>query len=91
MDHNAHLLVCVDASGAEDLEVLRIYRRLPDDDARRRGFVRVIDDSGEDYLYPESAFLALPAQPCRSHPPLAGAGGVSGFTPTAHKYSSVRR
>ncbi len=43
--------------------MLKIYRRLPDDEAASKGFVRVIDDSGEDYLYPESAFVPLPLPP----------------------------
>ena len=58
-----HLLICVANQGAEDLQVLKIYRRLPDEEAASKGFVRVIDDSGEDYLYPESAFLSLPLPP----------------------------
>lgn len=32
------------------------YRVLPDADAAEYGFLRVIDDSGEDYLYPQSHF-----------------------------------
>ena len=56
----SHFLVCVLNEGADDLQVLKIYRRVPDDQAAAKGFVRVIDDSGEDYLYPESAFLPLP-------------------------------
>ena len=38
------------------LTVNKTYRVLPDDDAAEHGFLRVIDDSGEDYLYPESHF-----------------------------------
>jgi len=55
----SRLVVCVDAEGAEDLQILKVYRRLPDETAESRGLLRVIDDSGEDYLYPESAFLPL--------------------------------
>jgi hypothetical protein len=39
--------------------VRRIYRVLPDDSAARSSFIRVIDDSGEDYLYPSRLFLPL--------------------------------
>lgn len=60
MSQETHLLVCVNDTGAEDLHVLSVYRRVPDTVAEARGFVRIIDDSGEDYLYPESAFLPLP-------------------------------
>lgn len=54
------LVICIGNEGAEDLQVLRVYRRLSDEAAEVRGFLRVIDDSGEDYLYPEGAFLPLP-------------------------------
>lgn len=39
------------------LEVHKIYRVLPDDDAAADGDVRVIDESGEDYLYPADYFV----------------------------------
>jgi hypothetical protein len=32
---------------------------LPDARAKRDGYLRVIDESGEDYLYPESLFVTL--------------------------------
>jgi hypothetical protein len=60
MDQPSHLVICVRNEGAEDLQVLKIYRRMPDEVAEPRGFLRVVDDSGEDYLYPKSNFLALP-------------------------------
>jgi hypothetical protein len=41
------------------LEVRKVYRALPDRAAAARHFVRIIDESGEDYLYPDSYFLAL--------------------------------
>ncbi|HXU46627.1 MAG TPA: hypothetical protein VN783_13960 [Thermoanaerobaculia bacterium] len=53
-------VICIANEGAEDLQILKVYRRLGDDDAEAKGFLRVIDDSGEDYLYPRSAFAVLP-------------------------------
>ena len=46
------------------LEVRKLYQRLPDPDAERSGMLRVVDESGEDYLYPRAHFLAvdLPAE-----------------------------
>ena len=41
------------------LELLKVYRALKDDDARRDGFVRVVDESGEDYLYPKDYFVPI--------------------------------
>ena len=44
------------------LELHKIYRALGDSDAAKHGLVRVIDESGEDYLYPSRYFIpvALP-------------------------------
>ena len=41
------------------LEVRKVYRVLPDTDAWGSGHVRVIDESGEDYLYPAEFFVTL--------------------------------
>jgi hypothetical protein len=61
------LLVCLDNSGYEvSLERRKIYVALPDARAGNSGQVRVIDESGEDYLYPKQLFveISLP-QPIR--------------------------
>ena len=52
-------LLCVRNTGCEDLELHKVYERLPDDTASRDGYVRVIDESQEDYLYPEDHFVAV--------------------------------
>jgi len=39
------------------LERRKIYEVLPDPDAAKEGLIRVIDESGDDYLYPESYFI----------------------------------
>jgi hypothetical protein len=49
--------ICVENRGAEDLEVRKVYRVLHDKDAAAAGYVRVIDESGEDYLYPADYFV----------------------------------
>ena len=41
------------------LETRKVYRGLSDPAAEGRGFVRVIDESGEDYLYPEACFVGV--------------------------------
>ncbi len=51
--------MCVDPGANDDLQARRIYRVLPDPSAARSRYVRVIDDSGEDYLYPERLFLPV--------------------------------
>ena len=52
-------VVCVGNDGCEDLELRKIYRVLPDKSAAEDGYVRVIDESREDYLYPSDCFLPL--------------------------------
>ena len=41
------------------LEVRKLYPRIPDSDAERHGQIRIVDESGEDYLYPEEYFRAI--------------------------------
>lgn len=53
-------LVCVNNAGyPASLELRKLYEVLPDDVAARLGQVRVINESGEDYLFPESLFAAV--------------------------------
>jgi hypothetical protein len=53
-------VVCVRNTGyPASLELRKIYQALPDADAEAHNLLRVIDESGEDYLYPEKFFLAL--------------------------------
>jgi hypothetical protein len=51
--------VCVANEGCDDLQVWKLYRLLPDPAASAEGYVRVVDDSGEDYLYPASRFVVV--------------------------------
>ena len=54
-----HFAVCIQSGDCEDLELLKIYQVLTDEDALQDGYLRIIDASGEDYLYPEQYFLRL--------------------------------
>lgn len=60
--------ICVQNRGAEDLDVHKVYRVLPDKAAAVEGYLRVIDESGEDYLYPANyfVFVALPQKAKRA-------------------------
>jgi hypothetical protein len=52
--------VCLKNTGYEaSLEPRKIYEVLPDQEAEKHRQIRVIDESGEDYLYPESFFAAI--------------------------------
>ena len=60
--------ICIDNTAYPvSLDVLKLYRVVPDRDAERDGDLRVIDESGEDYLYPANCFVAveLPRQTVR--------------------------
>jgi hypothetical protein len=53
-------VVCINnAKYPASLELHKIYRVLPDEDAVREGDIRVIDESGEDYLYPAEWFVPI--------------------------------
>jgi hypothetical protein len=57
------LVVCIDNEGyAASLEKRKIYVALRDANAEKHGLLRIIDESGEDYLYPKTSFrsIALP-------------------------------
>lgn len=51
--------ICVENHGAEDLDIRKVYRVLHDKDAAATGYVRVVDESGEDYLYPADYFVFI--------------------------------
>jgi hypothetical protein len=54
------LVVCVRNEGYEvSLEQRKIYQTLPDAAAARHGQLRVLDESGEDYLYPKHFFVEV--------------------------------
>lgn len=53
-------LLCVQNSDyPASLELRKVYRVISDPAARSKGFVRVVDESGEDYLYPECYFVKI--------------------------------
>jgi hypothetical protein len=43
----------------EDLEARKLYQVLPDREAAREGYIRVVDESGEDYMYPSDLFVPV--------------------------------
>jgi hypothetical protein len=59
-DFPARFAVCIKNTGyPASLELYKIYRILSDDEAAHDGDVRVIDESGEDYLYPADYFVVI--------------------------------
>ncbi len=60
---NSYVL-CIDNAGyPESLEVRKVYVVLPDDRAKARQYVRIIDETGEDYLYPSKYFVPIRLPP----------------------------
>jgi hypothetical protein len=51
--------VCVANDDCDDLTLSMLYRVLPDEDAAGEGLLRVVDDSGDDYLYPAVRFVIV--------------------------------
>ena len=59
-DTAQRFVVCIDNSGYEaSLELYKLYPVLPDPDAGRDGDIRIIDESGEDYLFAAHRFVAI--------------------------------
>lgn len=58
------LVLCLQNRGYEaSLERRKLYQVIPDRDAQKHGQLRVIDESGEDYLYPASFFALIKLPP----------------------------
>ena len=55
----AQFVLCIENDGCEDLEKRKFYQFLPDEDAVQEGYLRVVDESEEDYLYPKSYFIFI--------------------------------
>jgi hypothetical protein len=56
---NPEFVLCVRNKGCDDLQVRKAYLAIPDPVAAAEGFVRVLDESGEDYLYPAKCFVPI--------------------------------
>ena len=55
---DSKFVICIDNSKyPASLEKLKIYEILPDADAAKTQHIRVVDESGEDYLYPATCFI----------------------------------
>ena len=63
-DSTESYVLCVDNGGyPESLEVRKVYAVLPDERAAVNDYVRVIDETGEDYLYPAKYFVPIQLPP----------------------------
>jgi hypothetical protein len=56
-------VLCVEADADSDLTPRKVYEVIADAKAEREGFLRVIDESGDDYLYPADCFVDIGLPP----------------------------
>jgi hypothetical protein len=60
----ANFVVCLNNTGYDaSLDVRKIYQTVTDAKAEKLGLIRVIDESGEDYLYPKKLFAVIEVSP----------------------------
>ena len=58
-DHHFRFAICIANDGCDDLELWKLYRVLPDVKAAQEDYLRIVDESGEDYLYSASRFVLV--------------------------------
>lgn len=56
---NYDFALCIDNRDCGDLEKGKVYKVLQDTEATQEGYLRIVDESEEDYLYPASYFVSL--------------------------------
>jgi len=52
-------VLCIENKDCEDLDKRKIYQVLPDTQSEKEGYFRILDESGEDYIYPQSYFISI--------------------------------
>ncbi|BCX82854.1 hypothetical protein MIT9_P2445 [Methylomarinovum caldicuralii] len=58
--NDTRFVLCIDNSAyPAALEKRKVYQVVPDPEAQRHHCLRVVDESGEDYLYPDPCFVAI--------------------------------
>ena len=58
-EKESKFVLCIRNEDCDDLEPRKIYQVLLDESAADDGYIRVIDESGEDYLYPQDYFIPI--------------------------------
>jgi hypothetical protein len=57
-------VVCLDNAGYDAaLDVRKLYRVVPDSKSEKLGLLRIVDESGEDYVYPKRLFAEIAVSP----------------------------
>jgi hypothetical protein len=55
----SNFVLCINNENEDDLTMFKVYQVLTDESAQKDNYLRIIDDSGEDYLYPASHFIFI--------------------------------
>lgn len=58
-EQNRQFMLCIKNDGCDDLQIRKIYELLHDESAAKDDYLRIVDESGEDYLYPASYFCPV--------------------------------
>ena len=59
-NNETRIAICIDNSDYElSLQCRKVYTILPDPDAEKDDYVRIVDETGEDYLFPANRFIFL--------------------------------
>ncbi len=58
-DLSTKFAICIDTDDPDLLTPRMVYQVLPDDNAAKSGFLRIVDNEGEDYLYPAKFFVPV--------------------------------
>ena len=58
-NENERFVLCIENKDCEDLQTRKVYHVLSDEEAQKEGYLRVVDESGGDYLYPQSYFVTV--------------------------------
>jgi hypothetical protein len=62
-NQKSRFAICISNHGCDDLEIWKLYRVLPDPKAAKEDLLRVVDESGEDYLYSAERFVVVELAP----------------------------
>ncbi|MCC6453980.1 MAG: hypothetical protein IT328_03480 [Caldilineaceae bacterium] len=61
---SSKFVMCIDNKGYKfSLTVHKVYQLLPDSEAEADGMIRIVDDTGEDYLFGEQRFVPVDLPP----------------------------
>ena len=64
VERQPQFAICINNSTyPDDLKVRTVYQVLPDDSAAKSNYIRVIDETGDDYLYPVEYFVFVDVPP----------------------------